>query len=140
MRWAPLLLLTGCMNLDFHSDGTSITATGHDDGSTDVSICAGPSELLSCNSAPTFQVQIGPEQATASAGFLDLFGTLSASFPTNATDSVILVTRSDGANAVVSLPPTFELAGPTGAHSVHDQVQVTWDARHGRDMTMTTEI
>ena len=81
MRASVLLLaLTACdLDLDFSSDATSIHATADPD-STVVSICAGPSGLLSCNGTERFDVTVGDQTVPAEEGFLS-FGTQEAAFP-----------------------------------------------------------
>ena len=131
--WLLVALVSGCTIPDFTTNGTSIHATGQDDGHTLVTICAGPSGLLDCNDKETFVVTLGADSQVPMEGFLS-FGALSTDFPTNSTDSVVIVTQdSDNGRAVTSLPPPFDLHGPAQdvviPHSA--SVTLTWTPAAG---------
>jgi hypothetical protein len=123
MRGTVILLALGAcdLDLDFHSEATSINAVASSFGTT-VSICAGPSELLSCNGNETFDVTVGDETQRAEEGFLS-FGTQTASFAASAPGTPIQVVRlRDRADAFVELPE------PLGLHvSLRgSRIELTW--------------
>lgn len=133
MRAAVLILVAlapaGCdldLDLDFHSEATSIRATGEGE-LTRVSICAGPSELLSCNGDERFEVTAGDETVEATAPFLS-FGTLEAVFAASRDETPISVIRlRDGAGAFVDLPAPFALDG----HAAGTTIELRWEPDAG---------
>nr|HEX4312538.1 hypothetical protein [Kofleriaceae bacterium] len=131
------LPLGACLDFDFHSEGTRVTATtslamatdtpANPDGfDTDVSICGGPSDLLSCNEDnDTFVVAMGDYSEAASEGFLS-FGVLDASFDGDPSNQTLGVTRGDGAYGSVVVPPAIDLTGPSGSIHGGDAIQLAW--------------
>jgi len=144
VRWlwlVSVLPIAACdLDLSFESDGTSVHATGRDDHSIDVSICAGPSGLLDCNQDnDAFAVTADGVTEQASAGFLS-FGGLDATFDVNAADLAITVTRQDGATGTVTLPPLFDLTGPSGPVARGDRVALAWQPGSTDAMTWTANV
>jgi hypothetical protein len=142
MRMLVVLGLVGCAPIDLSSDATQITATADGNG-TDVSICAGPSQLLDCNENQfSFQVTFGSDTEPATEGFLS-FGTVDAFFADEDADTPIAVVRTeDNATATASLPAPFTLTGPLSTETIPSgaSIQLTWDNSSADSMTRTTGL
>lgn len=132
------LAAAGCdldLDLDFHSEATSIRATGEAD-QTRVTICAGPSELLSCNAAEEFDVAVGDDTEPATEAFFG-FGTLEAVFgPSPGGTRVTVIRTRDGATASALLPEPFELHG--AAHG--SRLDLSWQPTAGDAMSWVAEL
>lgn len=134
-----LLATTGCFgDFDFDSPGTTIRASG-ENGQTHVTICAGPSGLLSCNGEEELTVIVGEEIQPAKTGLFS-FGMLEAFFATDAADTPITVVRTrDGAQATGALPAPFTLTATAG--TVNDgAIPATWERGTGDPMSWHREL
>lgn len=126
----PLFLLGCAPDLDFSSDATTVTATAREDGTTEVRVCAGPSDLFSCNDREAFRVAVGDAVLEGDDFTTQLFGGQLA-YVRDAGDAPIVVTRlRDGAQMSVSLPPRFALSGPAAGTTIsrREGLRLAWDA------------
>ncbi len=132
LRLALALAITawaGCAtDFDFHSEGTAIKVTVDGRGGTEVSICAGPRDLLDCNASEAFLVALDGVKVVPEETLLS-FGTQYAWFETDRAGSEVVVSRRrDGATATVTLPEPLELEAPApgATYSRGDDVQLRW--------------
>jgi hypothetical protein len=134
MRTLALLpvLAAGCdLALDFESDATRVTAAASGDGATEVSICAGPSDLLTCNDAERFRVAMGAILVENDGVHAQLFGARVARLGDDRPGLPIVVTRlRDGAEMAVELPLPFTLTSPAPGAVVsrEDGLTLRWSA------------
>lgn len=122
LLWTAALVTAGCgwdLDLDFHSEGTAVTATARGDGTTEVHICAGPRDLFTCDDAVGFTVAMDDALVTNDALHEGLFGGRSAYFRGDRPGGTIIVTRDhDGAEMSVELPAPFVVTGPADGTTV----------------------
>lgn len=117
-----MLLATGCgldLALDLTSEGTDVTATAFGNGTTEVTICAGPRGLLSCNDDVGFTVTMDDQMVTGDALQHLLFGGRTAYLRGERPGAEIVVTRAgDGAKMSVELPAPFRVVAPLDGATV----------------------
>jgi hypothetical protein len=138
---ASLLAIAACTPIDFHSEATTVTATGRA-GTVDVSICAGPSDLLDCNEDhESFQVLLGNDSQEATEGFLSL-GTLDAVFSTDVAEAPITVVCDAATIGTGSMPAPFTLSSPDAGATISrgGHVHLAWDADGADHMAWTVDL
>jgi len=145
MRILPILALLGAgcfdLELDFSSEGTSVTATARGDGTTEVRICAGPRDLLSCNDATGFTVSLGDQVVEDDAIAHQLFGGRLAIVHDDRPGATVVVTRDrDGAAMSAELPPPFAITSPADGAvlSRREGVRLRWSATRDEVLWLTS--
>jgi hypothetical protein len=128
--WLPLFLYGCAPTLDFETDATAVTATAREDGTVEVSICAGPRELFSCNDAEAFRVAVGDSVLEGDELNQPLLGGQRAYFADAGAGARVVVTRlRDGAEMSATLPARFAIVGPPAGSTVSRAggLTVRWD-------------
>lgn len=144
LRMLPAVVLAAaCANLDLDlgSEGTSVTATARGDGTTEVAICGGPHEFLSCSDADRFSVSMGAQVVEDDDIATQLFGGRLAYLDDDRAGATIVVRRvRDGAEMSVELPAAFSLTAPAAGAVVSRAAGVTlrWTG-HSDDVTWSVK-